>query len=123
MAWFTFEDGAARRADVMAVDCWDNPRFHEMHAILNSKAEHRVMDIYDMTPATIGRFDIVLFMGVLYHLKHPLLALERVCALTTDFAAVRFVRSLQEKLRGGEKVPDRPMIEFYEQRRIRRAGR
>ncbi len=110
--WFTFEM-ERRGADVMAVDCWDNPRFHEVHAILKSKAEHRVMDIYDMTPATIGRFDIVLFMGVLYHLKHPLLALERVCALTKELAAVdSFV--LQEKLRAGEKVPERPMMEFYE---------
>jgi hypothetical protein len=44
--------------------------------------------MYEITPGHIGTFDIVLFMGVLYHLKHPLLALERVCALTTDFAAV-----------------------------------
>jgi hypothetical protein len=36
----------------------------------------------------VGYFDIVLFMGVLYHLKHPLLALERVCALATEMAAV-----------------------------------
>jgi tRNA (mo5U34)-methyltransferase len=110
--WFTFEM-ERRGANVLAIDCWDNPKFHEMHAILNSKAEHRVMDIYDLTPASVGRFDIVLFMGVLYHLKHPLLALERVCALSTDFAAVdSFV--LQESLRAGEPVPKRPVIEFYE---------
>lgn len=110
--WFAFEM-ERRGADVVAIDCWDNPKFHEIHAILNSRAEHKIMDIYDLTPATVGRFDIVLFMGVLYHLKHPLLALERVCALTTNFAAVdSFV--LQEKLRAGEPVPKRPMMEFYE---------
>ena len=36
----------------------------------------------------LGRFDIVLFFGVLYHVKHPLLALEHVCALTTDLACI-----------------------------------
>ena len=44
-------------------------------------------------------------MGVLYHLKHPLLALERVCALTTEMAAVdSFVIHDQH----------RPVMEFYE---------
>jgi tRNA (mo5U34)-methyltransferase len=110
--WFTFEM-ERRGADVVAIDCWDNPKFHEMHAILHSKAAYKVMDVYDLTPAGVGRFDIVLFMGVLYHLKHPLLALERVCAITTNLAVVdSFV--LQEKLRAGEPVPKRPMIEFYE---------
>ncbi len=37
--------------------------------------EFRQMDVYDV--ARLGeRFDVVLFMGVLYHLRHPLLALD-----------------------------------------------
>jgi hypothetical protein len=68
--------------------------------------------MYELTPDRIGRFDIVLFMGVLYHLKHPLLALERVCALTTDLAAVdSFI------LREGQYPPEilrRPILEFFE---------
>ena len=33
------------------------------------------MSVYDV--ATLGeKFDIVLFMGVMYHLRYPLLALE-----------------------------------------------
>src|SRR5580704_4686417 len=110
--WFSFEM-ERRGAAVLAIDNWDNPRFHEMRAMLNSRVEYRQLDMYELTPERVGRFDIVLFMGVLYHLKHPLLALERVCALTTNLAAVdSFV--LQETLRAGEPVPQRPMIEFYE---------
>ena len=61
----------------------------------------------------MGRFDIVLFMGVLYHLKHPLLALERVCALATEMAAVdSFI--LREEHRPGENVDQQPVMEFYE---------
>ena len=30
---------------------------------------------------TVGRFDVVLFLGVLYHLKHPWAALERVASV------------------------------------------
>ena len=73
--------------------------------------------MYDLTPERVGRFDIVLFMGVLYHLKHPLLALERVCALTTEMAAVdSFI--LREEHRKGHDVSRRPIMEFYETERI-----
>jgi tRNA (mo5U34)-methyltransferase len=109
--WFAFEM-ERRGAEVVAIDCWDNPRFREMHAILNSRVDYRRFDVYELTPDRIGKFDIVLFMGVLYHLKHPLLALERVCALTTDLAAVEsFV--LREEHRP-KAAAERPLMEFYE---------
>ena len=50
---------------------------------LNSKVEDVVMDVYDMSPKNIGTFDLVLFLGVLYHLQHPLLALEHVFSVTS----------------------------------------
>jgi tRNA (mo5U34)-methyltransferase len=110
--WFAFEM-ERRGADVVAIDCWENPLFHEMHARLHSQVEYHQLDIFDLTPERIGRFDIVLFMGVLYHLKHPLLALERVCALTTDLAAVdSFI--LREEHRPGLDVAHRAVMEFYE---------
>jgi tRNA (mo5U34)-methyltransferase len=37
--------------------------------------EFRQLDIYDVAKLN-ERFDVVLFMGVLYHLRHPLLALD-----------------------------------------------
>jgi tRNA (mo5U34)-methyltransferase len=110
--WFAFEM-ERRGADVLAIDSWDNPLFREMHARLNSRVEYRQIDMYKLTPERVGRFDIVLFMGVLYHLKHPLLALERVCALTTGMAAVdSFI--LREEHRPGDQVERRAVMEFYE---------
>src|SRR5213596_3663965 len=39
--------------------------------------EFRKMSVYDV--AALGeRFDLVIFMGVLYHLRHPLLALDLI---------------------------------------------
>ncbi|WP_376099681.1 TIGR04290 family methyltransferase [Roseomonas sp. CCTCC AB2023176] len=39
--------------------------------------EFRRLDVYDV--AALGeRFDLVIFMGVLYHLRHPLLALDLI---------------------------------------------
>ena len=110
--FFAFEM-EKRGADVMAVDNWDNPRFREMHARLGSRVDYRQFDIYDLTPARIGRFDIVLFMGVLYHLKHPLLALERVCALTTEMAAVDSFILREEHLHNA-RLAKRPILEFFE---------
>lgn len=46
----------------------------------------RAMDVpvEELTVEQHGRFDIVLFLGVLYHLRHPLKALERVARLAAD---------------------------------------
>jgi tRNA (mo5U34)-methyltransferase len=109
--WFSFEC-ERRGAEVIAIDCWDNPRFRQMHAIYRSKVDYRVMDMYELTPQRLGYFDIVLFMGVLYHLKHPLLALERVCELTTDLAAIdSFILRPEQYAAAAEQ---RPLMAFFE---------
>jgi hypothetical protein len=38
--------------------------------------------------ATLGQFDVVLYLGVLYHQRHPLQALERVAKVTRDLAVI-----------------------------------
>jgi tRNA (mo5U34)-methyltransferase len=38
--------------------------------------------VLDLDPSDLGRFDLVLFLGVLYHMRHPLLALEKVASVT-----------------------------------------
>ena len=107
-AWdgfFSFEM-EKRGAEVVAIDCWDNERFRLMRSMLNSRVDYRILDMYELTPATVGKFDLVIFFGVLYHLKHPLLALERICALTTDLACV-------DTFVSDDDSPT-PRMEFYE---------
>jgi tRNA (mo5U34)-methyltransferase len=48
----------------------------------DSKAESKHIDVLDHSPETVGIFDIVLFLGVLYHMRHPWLTLERVGSVT-----------------------------------------
>lgn len=71
--------------------------------------EYRKLSVYDV--ATIGeRFDIVFFIGVLYHLRHPLLALD----LIHEHVAKDWLifQSLQ---RGSEAVlPLKPDYDFQE---------
>ena len=60
--------------------------------------EFRRLSVYDL--AALGeRFDIVLFMGVLYHLRHPLLALD----LIHEHVA-RDVLVFQSMQRGSDQV-------------------
>ena len=70
------------------------------------------MDFYELPDAGLGKFDIVFFLGVLYHVRHPLLALEIVCALTRDVAIVdSFVTDPDD---WQEHTDDIPTMEFYE---------
>lgn len=41
------------------------------------------MSLYDVSPARLGTFDVVLFFGTLYHLRHPLLALDQLASVRT----------------------------------------
>jgi tRNA (mo5U34)-methyltransferase len=72
---------ARRGADVTALDVLDFPETGLKVAleITGARAEFVLGDVYDLAQLLPTRqFDIILFMGVWYHLKHPLLALERV---------------------------------------------
>lgn len=109
--WFSFE-AERRGASVVAVDCVEIPNFLDMHARLNSRVDYRILDFYELPSAGLGRFDYVIFSGVLYHLKHPLLALEIVCALATDVAIVEsFVIDGDD---WQQHVEEMPVMEFYE---------
>ena len=85
--WCSFEM-ERRGAEVLAVDCVEFEEFREAHRMIGSRVDYRILDVEELTPASVGLFDYVLFFGVLYHLRHPLLGLERICAITRDTACV-----------------------------------
>ena len=111
--WFSFEL-ERRGAQVVALDLVQNPKFLLARDLLKSKVEYVVADICKVQAADLGKFDIVLFLGVLYHLKHPLLALEKVCALTTELACLEsYVTD------NGDDLGAPPALEFYEGTELR----
>ena len=83
--WFSFE-AERHGAAVTAIDCVEVANFLELQKKLASRVGYRILDFYELPEAGLGVFDFVFCLGILYHLKHPLLALEIVCALTTDTA-------------------------------------
>jgi tRNA (mo5U34)-methyltransferase len=99
-AWdgfFSFEAERRGAARVVAVDpsAWRPGRpenewgtkagFELARRALGSRVEDVDLDdLLDLSPDTVGTFDVVLFLGVLYHLPDPFPLLERVCAVTRD---------------------------------------
>jgi len=89
-AWdgfFSFECERRGAARVLAIDtfAWDHygkDGFLLAHETLHSKVEHRRLAAEDIDAATLGTFDIVLFLGVFYHLRSPISVLERLRAVT-----------------------------------------
>lgn len=82
----------------------DQARFAASH--LGHDIEFRNLSVYDV--GALGeRFDVVLFMGVLYHLRHPLLALDLIREHVAGDLLV-----FQSMLRGSRAVE--PVAEDYE---------
>ena len=72
---------AARGAEVLALDLDEHylqqGRWAARYLDPERRVEFRQGSVYDLVDIA-GTFDVVLFMGVLYHLRHPLLALDVV---------------------------------------------
>ncbi|MFT5121946.1 MAG: tRNA (mo5U34)-methyltransferase [Kiritimatiellia bacterium] len=83
---------AQRGAAVLATDhfCWSGEGwgtkagFELAREVLGLPVRDQEIDAMDISEAEVGTHDIVLFLGVLYHLRHPLLALEKVAEVTRE---------------------------------------
>ncbi len=84
---------ARRGAGVLGVDVDEHylrqARWAARELGLQRSVEFRECGVYDLERLGEERFDIVLFLGVLYHLRHPLLALEAVAAVTGGLLVVQ----------------------------------
>jgi tRNA (mo5U34)-methyltransferase len=82
--FFSFEL-ERRGAEVLAVDYMPAERtgFPIAAQLLGSRVVFRQANIYQLTPEEIGTFDLVLFLGLLYHLPDPIRAMRivrRLCS-------------------------------------------
>ena len=82
--------------------------FDLVHRLLNSRAEVVVGDFMTLDVSALGTFDVVLFLGVIYHLEEPLRALRRVRQLTHGLAAIE----TEAVLLPGR--PGRPLWQFVD---------
>jgi tRNA (mo5U34)-methyltransferase len=85
---FELERRGATR--LVGVDIYDQDSFGfaALRSFFGSTAEYAQASVYGLDAVLGERFDIVLLFGVLYHLRHPLLALDALRALTGEYAVV-----------------------------------
>jgi tRNA (mo5U34)-methyltransferase len=82
-AWngcFSFECERRGASEVIAYSL-ENPDvtgFTRLKAALGSRVEYLQGSVYSASPEQLGKFDLILFFGVLYHLRYPLLAIDRI---------------------------------------------
>jgi len=120
-AWdgfFSFEAERRGASRVVASDYfswhgggWGSKKGFELaRQTLGSKVEDVDIDVMDLSPDRLGTFDVVFFLGVLYHLRHPLLALERVASVTRKLLILETVVDMVGV--------DRPAAAFYPGREL-----
>lgn len=107
---------AERNADVTAIDV--DPKYlrqarwaRDLLGRRNIEIEQR--SVYDVDRLQ-GRYDIVLFMGVFYHLRYPLLALDLVARLRPELMV------FQTLTFGSDEVPcgPQPDVDFESRDRL-----
>ena len=120
-AWdgfFAFEAERRGAARVVAADYyswhgggWGSKAGFELaRQALGSRVEDVDIDVMDLSPERIGTFDVVFFFGVLYHVRHPLLALERVASVAKRLV---IVETVVDMIGIG-----RPAVAFYPEREL-----
>jgi tRNA (mo5U34)-methyltransferase len=55
---------------------------------LNSHVEAMVGDMMEMDVSALGQFDVVFYLGVLYHMHDPFAALKKLAQLTREIAVI-----------------------------------
>jgi tRNA (mo5U34)-methyltransferase len=128
-AWhgcFSFECERRGAAEVVALtlESPEHTGFNRLREAIGSRAVRLVQQsVYTADPEYLGMFDVGLFLGVLYHLRYPLLAVDRIRSLCTGvclvethvlddcfLGPVQSVRKLEEV---DPELLDVPLWQFY----------
>ena len=110
--YFSFEAKRRQARRVLATDhhCWSpeiqgRTTFDLARTTLKLDVEGMDIDVPDLSPDRVGQFDVVLFLGVFYHLVDPIRALQNLAAVTKDVAVIETHLDL--------RAMDRPAMVFY----------
>lgn len=83
--------------------------FDAARELLNSNVEAVVGNFMTMDLSSLGRFDVVLFLGILYHMEEPLPAMRLVASLLNPGGFLGIETEAVE-IPG---APDAPFFEFF----------
>jgi tRNA (mo5U34)-methyltransferase len=85
--FFSFECVRRGAAEIVALgpDDPDQTGFNDTMRLLEIQNVRYIRDsVYNLPVLSLGNFDIVLFLGLIYHLRHPLLALDYLYDCCSD---------------------------------------
>ena len=105
--FFSFEAERRGAADVVGIENYPPMarKFETCRAALDSRARSHLANVYDLSPITFGTFDLVMFFGVLYHLRHPILALQKIRSVCTGTLLMQTATC--------DNNSDTPLAEFH----------
>jgi tRNA (mo5U34)-methyltransferase len=115
-AWngaFSFEAKRIGAARVLATDMytWAHPFFNGFEKFLYVRKdarldiEYRVLDTHQINREIVGEFDIVLFLGVFYHLEDPITVIANIAEVAASWLVVETHLDLDD-------VPN-PAMRYY----------
>ena len=58
--------------------------FNYAHSVLGSKVETSTIPLENISKETVGEWDVVLFLGVFYHLRDPFDLTEKLTKVCKD---------------------------------------
>lgn len=101
---FSFYCEKKGASEIFAIDNdLSNATTNFLVPFFNSKVKFKCMNVYDLKKEEFGLFDVIIFPGVLYHLRYPFWALKIVTDLLKE---------------GGKLIIETPIIENYTNKAI-----
>mgnify|MGYP001181038478 CR=1 FL=1 len=82
--------------------------FEVAREALSSRVEKRIINVYDLSPETVGMFDVVICGSLLLHLRDPVRALEAIRSVCRSW----FMSIETVSLRLGLRSPRHPAAEM-----------
>jgi tRNA (mo5U34)-methyltransferase len=117
--FYSFELKRRGAARVLGVD--HDPEYLEQASFardqLGLDVEFRRLEVYDLDQLAPEQFDLVLFLGVFYHLRHPLYALEKVTERVRGRLLFQTLeRGVDEEMTLADDYPFEERGVFYDER-------
>lgn len=109
--------GTLKKEDRRAWDTFDTCR--ELLGYSDLQCPRFDMSVYDLSPALLGSFDVIFFFGTIYHLRHPLLALDRLATLCKPGGTIHVESAILDDYSpykgglGSGYPGDQMVMEFY----------
>jgi tRNA (mo5U34)-methyltransferase len=99
---------AVRRSKDSVANARTDCYFWLAHAMRGSRVQRKICSVYDLSPDSVGTYDVVFCGSLLLHVQNPLKALVNICSVTKGMAIV--ATSLSKEIEG--VVPEEPCLSF-----------